>query len=61
MTNFERAETEYNKHYDPCAEKCPYCGAEDSIIEKILHEGDNVIYFCWKCGCEITEALNEKK
>jgi transposase-like protein len=55
MDKFERAEAEYNKHYDPCAEKCPHCGAEDSIIEKALYEGDNVIYYCGRCGCEITD------
>lgn len=54
MNNFEKAETEYNKNYDPCAEKCPHCGAEDSFENFRFYYGEeNIILFCIECGCEV--------
>ena len=31
MTTFEDAESTYNRNYDPYADICPECGAEDSF------------------------------
>lgn len=45
--NWERAESAYNKHYDPHAEICPECGAEDSF-EECTDEGS--FLKCMNCG-----------
>lgn len=46
--NWDKLESEYNKHYDPNADICPDCRAENSFEDDEDDEGK--FYFCQACG-----------
>lgn len=49
--NWDQCESEHNRHYDPYAEKCPECGAEDTLEEVVDEEDGMSIYIrCRMCG-----------
>lgn len=48
LKNWEQLESEYNKHYDPYADKCFHCGAEDSFEDDEDEAGK--FWFCSNCG-----------
>lgn len=54
-TQFERAESEYNKNYDPLADVCSHCGAEDCFEQKHDHFEDIYRIYCTSCGEKIDE------
>jgi len=47
-SNWDPLESEYNRHYDPYAEKCPDCRAEDSFEQD--EDDDGLFWFCRACG-----------
>lgn len=49
-SNWDALESEYNKHYDPLADKCPECGSED-----LIENPGELFIKCANCGHDILE------